>query len=69
MRAIQLLKKKIDTQRMSMNKIITEKNAFLLNNYNEKKFKNSMSFTEIFDDLSSHFSILINSNHFNKENM
>ena len=28
----------------------------------DEEFKNSVSFTEIFDDLSSHFSVLINNN-------
>ena len=45
---------KFETKRKSTNKIITEKNV--------NNLKNSMSFTEIFDDLSSHFSILINYN-------
>ena len=45
---------KFETKRKSTNKIITEKNV--------NSLKNSMSFEEIFDDLSSHFSILINNN-------
>ena len=51
---------KVEAKRKSTRKIISEyKNEF----DNTKNFcKNSMSFTEIFDDLSSHFSILINNN-------
>ena len=53
---------KIETKRKSTNKIITEKNLNKLDINEQKMSKNSMSFTEIFDDLSSHFSVLINSN-------
>ena len=57
--------KKINRQRNSTKKIIKDLNENKIkNNYDEKECNNSMSFTEIFDDLSSHFSILINSNNY-----
>ena len=53
----------------SHNKLYKNKNDY----YNkDNDFKNSISFTEIFDDLSSHFSVLINSNNYKdcqKKNM
>ena len=48
------------------NIMILEKNKIKINKdiSNEKPIKNSISFTEIFDDLSSNFSVLINSNNY-----
>ena len=46
----------------SENRINKNKNNQLLNI--DDDFKNSVSFTEIFDDLSSHFSVLINNNNY-----
>ena len=43
---------------------------FTKNVFNEdNEFKNSISFTEIFDDISSHFSILINNNNYEDNKM
>ena len=50
---------KIETKRKNTNKEI---NINKLDICKDKIYNNSMSFTEIFDDLSSHFSILINNN-------
>ena len=51
-------------RKISENKINNSKNN---NDFQiDDEFKNSISFTEIFDDLSSHFSVLINNNY--KEN-
>ena len=55
---------KIETKRKSTNKIIAEKNYKNVFDNNKNFSKNSMSFTEIFDDLSSHFSVLINNNNY-----
>ena len=54
---------KVETKRKSTNKITVEKNYKNQFDNNKNFCKNSMSFTEIFDDLSSHFSILINNNY------
>ena len=50
----------------SKNIMISEKNKIKINKdiNNEKSIKNSISFTEIFDDLSSNFSVLINNNNY-----
>ena len=44
-------------RKKSENKIYKEQNN---NEFDNEEFKNSVSFTEIIDDLSSHFSVLIN---------
>ena len=54
--------KMLEEKRKTTNKIIKEKNLNKIDNLNEKICNNSISFTEIIDDLSSHFSILINNN-------
>ena len=46
-------------RKKSENKIYKEQNN---NEFDNEEFKNSVSFTEIIDDLSSHFSVLINKN-------
>jgi len=53
-------------KREPKNTMISEKNKIKINKdiSNEKPIKNSISFTEIFDDLSSNFSILINNNNY-----
>ena len=58
----------IDVEKNTHKRKNSEKKVFLdKNNNNDFKidddFKNSISFTEIIDDLSSHFSILINNNY------
>lgn len=57
-------------KREPKNIIISEKNKNKINKdiSNEKPIKNSISFTEIFDDLSSNFSILINNNNYKDYN-
>ena len=59
---------KMETKGKTSRKKISEKKIKKLDNNldncKEKNYNNSMSFTEIFDDLSSHFSILINNNSF-----
>ena len=54
---------KVETKRKSTNKIIAERNYKKEFDNNNNFCEGSMSFTEIFDDLSSHFSILINNNY------
>ena len=55
---------KNNKRKSSENKIYKDKNNHKLNIENNE-FKNSISFTEIFDDLSSHFSVLINNTNSN----
>ena len=57
---------KIEKKEKSSNKIIKGNNLNKKNDLNERIINNSISFTEIFDDLSSHFSVLINNNNTQK---